>query len=115
MNPTEPLNPKPWFCRWAILWLLAIALAYIEAAVVVYLREIFYPNGFTFPISDFNEQFNCKFGNEEFDTIGGMIMQHFGHMPKRDEEIHVDGFNFKVLNADSRKIHLLQLTRGEKA
>ncbi len=66
------------------------------------------------PISDFNEQFNCEFGKGEFDTIGGMIMQRFGHMPKRDEQIHVDGFNFKVLNADSRKIHLLQLTRGEK-
>jgi len=66
------------------------------------------------PISDFNEEFNCKFGNQEFDTIGGMIMKHFGHMPKRDEQIHVGGFNFKVLNADSRKIHLLQLTRGEK-
>lgn len=66
------------------------------------------------PISDFNEQFGCSLGNGEFDTIGGMIMQHFGHMPKRDEQIHLDGFNFKVLNADSRKIHLLQLTRGEK-
>jgi hemolysin (HlyC) family protein len=66
------------------------------------------------PISDFNEQFQCKFGNDEFDTIGGMVMQHFGHMPKRDEQIQVDGFTFKVLNADSRKIHLLQLTRGEK-
>ena len=55
MNSTNTLQPKPWFCRWAILWLLAIALAYVEAAVVVYLREIFYPNGFTFPISDFND------------------------------------------------------------
>jgi len=66
------------------------------------------------PISDFNEQFGCSLGNGEFDTIGGMIMQRCGHMPKRDEQIRLDGFNFKVLNADSRKIHLLQLTRGEK-
>jgi hypothetical protein len=54
MNITNTLKPKPWFSRWLFLWLLAIALAYVESAVVVYLREIFYPDGFTFPITDFN-------------------------------------------------------------
>ena len=65
------------------------------------------------PVSDFNEQFSSNFGHEEFDTIGGMIIQHLGHLPQRDEEVHLDGFDFKVLNADSRKIHLLQLTRSD--
>ncbi len=65
------------------------------------------------PISDFNEQFQSKFSDEEFDTIGGIVTQSFGHLPKRDEEVEIAGYNFKVLNADSRRIHLLKLTAAE--
>ncbi|MCB1691279.1 MAG: CBS domain-containing protein [Pseudomonadales bacterium] len=62
------------------------------------------------PIEDFNEVFNAGFSEEEFDTIGGYVTQYFGHLPKRDERINIDGYRFKVLNADSRRIRLLQLT-----
>lgn len=65
-------------------------------------------------ISDFNEEFNCKFSDEEFDTIGGIVTQCFGHLPERDEEVDVQGFMFRVLNADNRRIHLLNMTRREK-
>jgi len=34
----------------AIITLFAIAMGYLESAVVVYLREIFYPEGFAFPL-----------------------------------------------------------------
>lgn len=66
------------------------------------------------PISDFNEELHCNFRDEEFDTIGGIITQCFGHLPERDEEIEIQGFLFRVLNADSRRIHLLNMTRSEK-
>lgn len=62
------------------------------------------------PIDEFNAVFNAGFSEEEFDTIGGYVTQYFGHLPKRDERIDIDGFRFKVLNADSRRIRLLQLT-----
>ncbi len=65
------------------------------------------------PISDFNEELHCNFRDEEFDTIGGIITQCFGHLPERDEEIEIQGFLFRVLNADSRRIHLLNMTRSE--
>ena len=65
------------------------------------------------PIEDFNEQFKTEFSEEEFDTIGGHVTSNFGRLPKRDEEISVGGFNFKVLNADGRRVHLLLMTKLE--
>ncbi|MDG1204319.1 MAG: transporter associated domain-containing protein [Pseudomonadales bacterium] len=61
-------------------------------------------------VDEFNEVFGCEFSDEEFDTIGGVVIHHFGYLPKRDEKVSVQGFKFKVLNADNRRIKLLQLT-----
>jgi len=61
------------------------------------------------PIDDFNEYFDCKFSDEEFDTIGGLVIQAFGHMPARNEVATIDNFEFKVINADGRKIHSLRM------
>ena len=61
-------------------------------------------------LDEFNEVFGCEFSDEEFDTIGGVVIHHFGYLPKRDEKVSVQGFKFKVLNADNRRIKLLQLT-----
>lgn len=62
------------------------------------------------PIEDFNAHFNSHFSDEEFDTIGGVVTKCFGHLPRRDERVDIDGFQFRVLNADNRRISLLQLT-----
>lgn len=61
-------------------------------------------------LDEFNEVFGCEFSDEEFDTIGGVVIHHFGYLPKRDEKVSVQDFKFKVLNADNRRIKLLQLT-----
>jgi magnesium and cobalt transporter len=63
------------------------------------------------PIEDFNEFFESEFKNSEFDTIGGLVTNHFGHVPKRNESIIIDGFKFEVISADSRRLHLLKVTR----
>jgi len=65
-------------------------------------------------ISDFNEELHCNFSEEEFDTIGGIVTHCFGHLPERNEEVEIQGFLFRVLKADSRRIHLLNMTRSEK-
>ncbi|GHB07291.1 HlyC/CorC family transporter [Salinicola rhizosphaerae] len=60
------------------------------------------------PIEDFNEQFDTEFSDEEFDTVGGLIMQRFGHLPRRNEYTDLGDWRFTVLNADNRRIRLLQ-------
>lgn len=65
------------------------------------------------PIDEFNEHFNCSFSDEEFDTIGGVVLHEFGHLPRRNESTILEGFEFKVLSSDSRQIHLLRMTRLE--
>ena len=65
------------------------------------------------PIDSFNEFFQSEFPDEEFDTVAGLVMSTFGHLPKRNEVTEIDGFRFRVLNADSRRVHMLRLTRTE--
>jgi magnesium and cobalt transporter len=60
-------------------------------------------------IEDFNEYFNTQFSDEEFDTIGGLVLQGFGHLPKRGEKLKIENYRFKVLHSDNRRIHLLEV------
>jgi len=62
------------------------------------------------PIEEFNDYFKTDFSDQEFSTIGGLVMQHFGHIPERDETTNAGPFLFTVLNADSRQIKLLKVT-----
>ncbi|MCC5792580.1 MAG: CBS domain-containing protein [Legionellaceae bacterium] len=59
------------------------------------------------PIEEFNEQLHAHFSDEQYDTIGGIIMSHFGHLPERGEILTIEGWEFKILNADARRIKLL--------
>ena len=61
------------------------------------------------PIDDFNEYFDAAFSDEEFDTVGGLLLKAFGHLPSRNEVTQLDRFEFKVVNADHRQIHLLRM------
>lgn len=65
------------------------------------------------PIEEFNECFGSVFGEEEFDTIGGIVISNFGHVPKRGETVEIDGYHFEILNSDQRRVKLLQLTLSE--
>ena len=60
-------------------------------------------------IEDFNEHFNAELDDSEFDTIAGIVTQQFGHIPQRNETVELQGFTFKVLHADNRRMHLLRL------
>jgi magnesium and cobalt transporter len=62
-------------------------------------------------IEDFNEYFNTSFPDDEFDTIGGIVTHRFGHLPRKDEEVSIQDFTFKVLSSDNRRIRLLQVIR----
>ncbi|MEM0955656.1 MAG: transporter associated domain-containing protein [Pseudomonadota bacterium] len=61
------------------------------------------------PIDDFNDAFDVDFSDDEFDTIGGLVMQQFGYLPSHNETTEIDGMIFKVVNADQRKIHSLRV------
>lgn len=65
------------------------------------------------PLDDFNERFNSTFNEEEADTIGGIMLHAFGHMPERGESIELDGLMFKVSKANSRRLLQLQVISGK--
>ena len=62
-------------------------------------------------IADFNEAFQTHCSDENFDTVGGLVINRFGRVPKRGESVTFDGFKFSVLRADSRKVHSLIVER----
>ncbi|MGH8377647.1 MAG: HlyC/CorC family transporter, partial [Gammaproteobacteria bacterium] len=67
------------------------------------------------PIEDFNEYFGTSFSDAEFDTVGGLVMHAFGYLPKRGEKVLIGNLRFKVLRADSRRLHLLEVLRKNTA
>jgi len=73
-------------------------------------ENIFLVRGRT-PIADFNEFFASGFAEDEFDTIGGLVLKSFGHFPKRGESTKMGDWRFRVLHCDSRRIHLLEVKK----
>jgi magnesium and cobalt transporter len=61
-------------------------------------------------VQEFNDYFATKFSDEEYDTIGGLVMHQFGRLPRRGEAVTMDGLEFKVLRADRRRIDQLRVT-----
>ncbi|MGB5606165.1 MAG: transporter associated domain-containing protein [Gammaproteobacteria bacterium] len=62
------------------------------------------------PIEDFNAYFGTQYSDDEFDTIGGLVVHQIGHLPRRGDRTVIDNILFKVLRADNRRVHMLQLT-----
>ena len=62
-------------------------------------------------IDEFNESFGTNYSDEEFDTIGGLVMNSFGHVPKRNEIVVLGDLQFRVMRADKRRVHLLKVMR----
>lgn len=63
------------------------------------------------PIEDFNEYFDVEFSEDEYDTIGGLVVKSFGYMPQRGEKTVIGDFHFEVIRASKRRLHLLQMRR----
>ena len=65
-------------------------------------------------IADFNSHFGTHFSDEDYDTVGGLVVAHFGRLPKRGDTIAIEGFSFQVLRADSRKVHSLLVEKPKE-
>jgi len=63
------------------------------------------------PIEEFNSYFGTDYSEEDFDTIGGVLLSRFGHVPRRGESVAFDGLQFRVLRADNRRLHLVEMRR----
>jgi magnesium and cobalt transporter len=64
------------------------------------------------PIEDFNARFGTHYSDQEVDTIGGLVLSSLGHLPQRGERVVIRKLAFTVLNADSRRIHLLRVDKA---
>ena len=62
-------------------------------------------------IADFNKAFGTEFSDTDFNTVGGLVLHRFGRLPKRGEAITIGGLRARVLRADSRRLHVLQVHR----
>jgi len=61
----------------------------------------------TTEIADFNQAFDTHFADDEYDTLGGLVIHHLGRLPKRGETVQIEGLRIQVLRADSRRVHTL--------
>ena len=63
------------------------------------------------PINEFNQFFDTKIQDDEYETVGGFVINAFGYLPKRGETTNFDKFTIKVLRADKRRVKLLLFTQ----
>ena len=61
------------------------------------------------PIEEFDDYFSTHLATDEYDTIGGFIVSHLEHMPKKGESLIVDNMRFEIIRADNRRVHLIKL------
>jgi magnesium and cobalt transporter len=66
------------------------------------------------PIEQFNDAFGTDYPDAAFDTIGGLVTDHFGRVPRRGDVVEVGDMRFEVLRADARQIHLFLVNRVPK-
>ena len=62
-------------------------------------------------VEEFNDYFDSDLHDEDYDTIGGLVIHHLGRLPRRGETVLCGGFRFKVLQADRRRVHSVEVTR----
>jgi magnesium and cobalt transporter len=82
-----------------------------ESAAILKLNDDEFTVKALTPVDEFNEYFGTDYSVEEFDTIGGVVMNSFGHVPKRDEIVVLGELQFRVMRADKRRVHLLKVVR----
>ncbi|HAO70435.1 MAG TPA: magnesium/cobalt efflux protein [Gammaproteobacteria bacterium] len=63
------------------------------------------------PLEEFNEFFEVTLDADDVDTVAGFVITGFTYLPEQMSEIDLQGFNFKVLKTDSRRLHLLEVTK----
>jgi magnesium and cobalt transporter len=66
-------------------------------------------------IADFNAVFGTRFEDETADTVGGLVIQQLGRLPKRGETLTIEGLRFHVLRADSRRVYTLLVDKPKTA
>jgi len=62
-------------------------------------------------IEDFNDHFNVLYEDDEYETLGGLLLQEFGHLPEESEKVVIDDFTFNIVEADNRRIISVHMTR----
>jgi magnesium and cobalt transporter len=61
------------------------------------------------PVEEFQAHFECQLPQGDFDTVGGLLLNHFGYLPKRNEKAVIGPFEFTILSANTRCVHLLEV------
>jgi magnesium and cobalt transporter len=62
-------------------------------------------------IADFNARFGTQLSDDAVDTVGGLVVHAFGRLPKRGDAVVIGDFRFRIVRADSRRIHTLQVEK----
>lgn len=81
-----------------------------EAALFTMLDDNRYQVRALMPIEDFNGQFNCELSDDDYDTVGGLLLAEFGRVPEIGESVVLAArFDFRVTASDNRRIISLEM------
>ena len=81
-----------------------------EEALILHVGENRYQVQALTPIDDLNDQFDSELSDDDYGTVGGLLLAEFGRVPEYDEVVTLaDKFEFRVTKADSRRIITLEM------
>jgi len=65
------------------------------------------------PIDEFNEEFNSKLSDKDFDTLGGIVMHHFARFPKTNDAISIDNLRFIIASTEKRRLKKIRVIKSK--
>jgi magnesium and cobalt transporter len=81
-----------------------------EEALILRVGENRYQVQALTPIDDLNDQFESELSDDDYGTVGGLLLAEFGRVPEYDDVVIVaERFEFRVIKADSRRIVMLEM------
>ena len=63
----------------------------------------------TFPIDDFNDQFDMSLPIEDYHTVGGYVFGLLGRAPEPGDELEEGGLRLKVLDVEGNRIERIEV------
>ena len=65
-------------------------------------------------LDDMNEEIGSKFPTDDFDTLGGFVLDLFGRIPTKYEKISWSNYDFIVQDMEGHRVNLIKVIRNDE-
>jgi putative hemolysin len=63
------------------------------------------------PVTEFNQEMGSELSDEWGETIGGLLLHHYGELPPQGDKIEIEGFRFIVTEVEENRIKAVEFQK----